>query len=383
MEADSGGALEEEVVPGCSSAAQGQGNARTGNKEARDLPEPMEAEQGQETGTLDKRTDKKSTVSKPERRGNTESSNKSKLLFSDILRKNTYRNESQDRFFESKRRNVVRLYYVGKVVPDREWFGKKCLIESLHFTALQVYALIHITGSRDFDISFRNGTYLDLFWSRYNEVKSNAVWEDFIILKSSWNNHRTITILFNNESVSETDILFWLNRQVTVTGELNPIHDVNGFWNAGYRVRVELDSIDNELIHLPNTFSIGRDRGYIFYPGQPRNCHKCGASDHFSTRCTTVMCRKCGSTDHISRDCEAPLRCNLCYAEGHVYINCPHSAKNNPPENILTAEEYNVLVGESEVAANQLAEQRDGRARKRSGLGEPEEKMAGAARTQR
>nr|XP_014346499.1 PREDICTED: uncharacterized protein LOC106704302 [Latimeria chalumnae] len=35
--------------------------------------------------------------------------------------------------------------------------------------------------------------------------------------------------------------------------------------------------------------------------------------------------------------------------EGHYYTNCPHSATNNPPENLITVQECNDLLGEVEV----------------------------------
>ncbi|XP_064418537.1 uncharacterized protein LOC135358771 [Latimeria chalumnae] len=156
-----------------------------------------------------------------------------------------------------------------------------------------------------------------------------------------------VTILFSNEIVPEADISFWLNRQTTVLGDLHPIHDSNGLWNGGYRVKVQLESIGNEVIHLPNSINIGRDKGWLFYPGQPKNCHKCGASDHFSSSCNNFVCRNCGKTGHITRNCTEKPVCNLCFAEGHYYINCPHSATNHPPENVITSQEYDQLIGES------------------------------------
>nr|XP_014349257.1 PREDICTED: zinc transporter ZIP12 [Latimeria chalumnae] len=53
----------------------------------------------------------------------------------------------------NRRFNVVRLSFIGGInsVPSREYAGKRLLIKSLQFTHDHVYALIHVTGTLDFD----------------------------------------------------------------------------------------------------------------------------------------------------------------------------------------------------------------------------------------
>uniref|UniRef100_H3AVS7 CCHC-type domain-containing protein n=1 Tax=Latimeria chalumnae TaxID=7897 RepID=H3AVS7_LATCH len=265
-----------------------------------------------------------------------------KNLYSDILKGNEGSKKNEEKRERSnfsrqdfRRKNVVRLHYVGEVIPDRDMVRKDLIIESLHFSPLHVFALIHISGSRDFDISFRNMAYLDLFWTRYSEVKNDAIWKDFEIIKISENASRHITILFKTEAVPALDISFWLRRCCKEVGDLKPIYDKNGFWISGYKVFVKLCSAENGLMHLPNFITIGSDRGYLFYPGKLKVCHKCGSGWHFGADCTKLFCTRCGLMGHLAKDCTKEVRCNLCNEVGHIYMHCPKSEKNSLPSELL------------------------------------------------
>ncbi|XP_064415122.1 uncharacterized protein LOC135357213 [Latimeria chalumnae] len=270
-----------------------------------------------------------------------------KSLYSDILKGNRdFPNASS---LDHRRKNVVRLYYTGEIIPDRESVGKDLIINSLHFSPLHVFAFIHISGSREFDISFRNVSFLDLFWQRYSEVKNDPIWKDFQVIRISQNTSRQITILFKTESVPASDILFWLKRHCDTVGELKPIYDKNGFWIGGYKVFVKLHSTNFDLQHLPNFITIGRDRGHLFYPGQPKVCFKCGSGRHFGTACTKQLCSRCGVAGHFAKDCKKEVTCNLCNQTGHLYVNCPKSERNGLPEALcsgLSTEEQMDLAAE-------------------------------------
>uniref|UniRef100_H2ZYV4 CCHC-type domain-containing protein n=1 Tax=Latimeria chalumnae TaxID=7897 RepID=H2ZYV4_LATCH len=234
-----------------------------------------------------------------------------------------------------RRRNVVRLYFTGESIPDRDVVAKDIIIGSLQFTPLHIFAFIHISGSRDFDLSFRNVAYLDLFWSRYEKVKCDPLWKDFKVIKISENANRLITILFKSESVSASDISFWLKSHCKEVGNLKPIYDKYGFWIGGYKVAVKLCSDDSGLHHLPNFITIGRDRGYLFYPGQLKVCHKCGSARHFGADCAKLICSKCGLLGHLAKDCKNEVKRNLCNNTGHIYASCPMSEKNGLPSALL------------------------------------------------
>ncbi|XP_064422299.1 zinc finger CCHC domain-containing protein 3-like [Latimeria chalumnae] len=352
MQAESGGLREKQVVPGCSSHPATMEKPGADKQTANEnVPVGMDVEQPGVDPHLQGDTGmEKGKVSAEKGQANKGETAERKLLFSDVLKNKKDSGPGRKNAASFERRNVVTLYYGGQTIPDREYVGKKLLIDSLCFSAIHVYALIHIPGSRSFDISFRNSMFLDVFWARFEKVRFRQVWEGFTAIKVSHNTEKTVTILFSNETVLSNDIIYWLQSRVKSLEELCPIHDINDFWNGGYKVRVRLSTIGNEIIHLPNTLLIGRNRGFLFYPGQPRKCYKCGEQDHFSAACKQIICRNCGVTGHSTKECRENIRCNLCNEEGHYYINCPRSARNTAPENIITEEELADLTKEDVVA---------------------------------
>uniref|UniRef100_A0A668REP3 CCHC-type domain-containing protein n=1 Tax=Oreochromis aureus TaxID=47969 RepID=A0A668REP3_OREAU len=74
--------------------------------------------------------------------------------------------------------------------------------------------------------------------------------------------------------------------------------------------------------HPPAVFSIGADRGFLVYAGQPQACRKCGSVGHNAEQCDQVRCRSCGKLGHITRDCKEPRRCHLCDSEEHMARDC-------------------------------------------------------------
>ncbi|XP_064420090.1 zinc finger CCHC domain-containing protein 3-like [Latimeria chalumnae] len=276
-----------------------------------------------------------------------------KTLYSEVVGGTERKEYKSNPYLNNRRKNVVQLYYTGKIIPDSESVGRTLLINSLHFSPLHIFAFIHIGGSREFDASFRNCVYLDLFWERYEKVKNNPEWLEFEVIKISQSDIRSITILFRNESVPASDIIYWLRRNCTLLDELKPIYDRNYFWTGGYTTRVQLRSSDKGLVHLPNALTIGRDRGYLFYPGQPKVCHKCGSSKHLSSNCGQQRCTRCGKLGHIAWECGNVIVCNLCNAEGHSYVNCPKSVKNDylPEEFLVGKTPEEIMDEEAEVFA--------------------------------
>uniref|UniRef100_A0A3P9DKA8 CCHC-type domain-containing protein n=1 Tax=Maylandia zebra TaxID=106582 RepID=A0A3P9DKA8_9CICH len=74
--------------------------------------------------------------------------------------------------------------------------------------------------------------------------------------------------------------------------------------------------------HPPAVFSIGADRGFLVYAGQPQACRKCGSTGHNADNCEQVRCRSCGKNGHITRDCKEPRRCHLCGSDTHMARDC-------------------------------------------------------------
>ena len=76
-------------------------------------------------------------------------------------------------------------------------------------------------------------------------------------------------------------------------------------------------------MHPPAYFSLGADRGYLFYSGQPYFCHQCQRYGHTAETCTSVRCKNCGEEGHTAAGCPKPRKCHGCGATGHFFRDCP------------------------------------------------------------
>uniref|UniRef100_W5NLU8 CCHC-type domain-containing protein n=1 Tax=Lepisosteus oculatus TaxID=7918 RepID=W5NLU8_LEPOC len=142
---------------------------------------------------------------------------------------------------------------------------------------------------------------------------------------------RTLTIHLFNHRVPERDIITFLSRFVDVQGEGQKDLDALRVWTGKRRYTVRLKPKPSEgegVVHPPAYFTIGPNRGYLFYPGQPVTCKKCFQRGHVAANCPGGVCRKCKATTHETKDCTKVLTCDLCGAEGHVYRVCPMKSRS-------------------------------------------------------
>ncbi|KAJ8335394.1 hypothetical protein SKAU_G00387360 [Synaphobranchus kaupii] len=78
--------------------------------------------------------------------------------------------------------------------------------------------------------------------------------------------------------------------------------------------------------HPPGSFAIEPDRGYLFYPGQPVYCRRCGSFGHLKESCTVERCKHCSSEtrDHKTKD---PKQCSQCGSTNHLFRACPERVR--------------------------------------------------------
>ncbi|CDQ85382.1 unnamed protein product [Oncorhynchus mykiss] len=70
-------------------------------------------------------------------------------------------------------------------------------------------------------------------------------------------------------------------------------------------------------------FSLGADRGTLFYARQPLFCRRCMAYGHILVSCSTRKCRFCGSGEHEAKDCDELKVCHGCGSSAHLWQECP------------------------------------------------------------
>ncbi|MBN3319354.1 ZCHC3 protein, partial [Atractosteus spatula] len=57
--------------------------------------------------------------------------------------------------------------------------------------------------------------------------------------------------------------------------------------------------------HPPAHFTIGANRGYLYYPRMPYYCKKCRKSGHKENTCDIVRCHNCNMEGHTAKNCQA------------------------------------------------------------------------------
>ncbi|PWA22378.1 hypothetical protein CCH79_00018194 [Gambusia affinis] len=92
---------------------------------------------------------------------------------------------------------------------------------------------------------------------------------------------KAVTVLIYSDKVRMEDIKVWLSLWCTANSAYE-LKDEDGIRTGGRRFFVQLkkDSTTGETHHLPPVILLGTIRGFVFYPGQPKVCHKFGSQQH-------------------------------------------------------------------------------------------------------
>ena len=85
----------------------------------------------------------------------------------------------------------------------------------------------------------------------------------------------------------------------------------------------------------------------VFYPGQPKLCHRCGEKGHLSSSCSALICSVCRGQGHMAKDCTQKIRCNLCLRLGHPYSRCPEAWHNMEKEVVDEMSRLDRMEGEA------------------------------------
>ncbi|KAJ8335363.1 hypothetical protein SKAU_G00387050 [Synaphobranchus kaupii] len=117
--------------------------------------------------------------------------------------------------------------------------------------------------------------------------------------------------------------------------------DSLGFWTGKRQFQVllrpDLEGWEG-FAHPPALFSIGADRGYLFYSRQPPYDRGRKAQGRFTEGSGTKECRRCGVVGHEAKNCPVPKACYGCGVTGHLAKVCPN-AKPMPDEGPAGQEE--------------------------------------------
>ena len=154
---------------------------------------------------------------------------------------------------------------------------------------------------------------------KYNEFMQKLLdLEEVDIIRSS--EIYTVVTLHNVPFELELRALFAKMREYgTILDHVKCTHEeFPTIHNGIYKFKMELKSFP------PSNFVFGHRNVMVNFPGQSRECLKCGQTGHMIKNCTSdPKCRNCGVVGHRARDCTSDVLCSICHLSGHKYEECP------------------------------------------------------------
>lgn len=210
----------------------------------------------------------------------------------------------------------------------REFFVGRVVMEQLKLKVAEVYCIQWNQQEKAFDVTLKDDViYQRVAESCRKEAKVSPL-ASYEVVHLDRPNFRLVSIHMYNPFVGDGALATFLGQYGNVTTAARYVKDPLGFWTGRRQYQVLLypdPEGPDGLMHPPALFSLGADRGYLFYPRQPPFCRKCRQSGHSGGGCTGVpkTCHGCGSVDHLFRNC--PSRSKT-YAEAAKPTGGPDGA---------------------------------------------------------
>ena len=216
---------------------------------------------------------------------------------------------------------------VEENLASRDWFCKNVIMQQLKLTIEDVYCIQWNQPEKAFDVTLVSDEVYSRVAEACRKEAGSRYMAGYKILNLDRPNFRTITVHTYNPFVTDRAIAAFLGQYGEVVTSARYVKDTRGFWTGRRQFQVLLNP-DPEgpggLKHPPALFSLGGDRGYLFYARQPAFCRRCRQPGHTEAGCSGTCCRTCGQGGHEAKDCTGPKACHGCGGLGHLYRNCPH-----------------------------------------------------------
>lgn len=179
-----------------------------------------------------------------------------------------------------------------------------------------------------YDVTFTLEDGLCTCFARSQEKADNPLLEGASFIVAKTRQRTPVTVHMYNPFVRDEEIQAFLKRYCSYVsfGERikNCIGTQRKFWVEFLPDRTGVGGVANP----PQAFSIGSNRGYMFYPGQPCFCHSCFAFGHMREECSIgPVWRNCYDPDHKTAKCPRARKCHYCGDDSHLAQQCP----NAPP----------------------------------------------------
>uniref|UniRef100_A0A8K9XY52 CCHC-type domain-containing protein n=1 Tax=Oncorhynchus mykiss TaxID=8022 RepID=A0A8K9XY52_ONCMY len=224
--------------------------------------------------------------------------------------------------------NTVRFSWTEKEMEPwgRETFGRTILMGCLRIEVKEVLCLQGNPNEKGFDVTFHKQEKHDDVLKMAKEAERKGPLCHYAVTSLAKNNFRVVTVNMYNPHVKDEEVRAFLGRYMDNVSSARYLRDSLGFWNGrrGFQalLRESPKSVDGYL-HPPAMFSLGADRGTLYYARQPPFCRRCMAYGHILASCSAKKCRFCGSEEHEAKECDEPKACHGCGPRAHLWRDCP------------------------------------------------------------
>nr|XP_046188006.1 uncharacterized protein LOC124016475 [Oncorhynchus gorbuscha] len=224
--------------------------------------------------------------------------------------------------------NTVRFVWKDKEIEPfgRETFGRTILMWILKLTGKDVFCLQGYPLEGTYDVALHSKEKHDEILKKVREVGGARPMCHYEVTSLAKNNFRIVTVNISNPYVKDKEVRAFLGRYMDDISSARHLKDSLGFWNGRRDFQALLREDPKGLggyLHPPAMFSLGADRGTLFYARQPPFCRSCMAYGHILASCSTRKCRFCGSGEHEAKDCDELKACHGCGSSAHLWQECP------------------------------------------------------------
>ena len=207
--------------------------------------------------------------------------------------------------------NTLRFAWTDKEKETwgRETFGRNILMGCLGLKVKDVMCLQGNPNENAYDVTLYTEEKHDGILKMAKEGKGEGPLCHYTVTSLARNNFRVVTVTMYNPHVKDEEGRAFLGRYVDNVSSVRHLRDSLGFWNGRRGFQVLLREDPNGVggyLHPPAMFSLGADRGTLYYARQPPFCRRCMAYGHILASCNTKKCRFCGSGEHEAKDCDEP-----------------------------------------------------------------------------
>uniref|UniRef100_A0A8C7IWX9 CCHC-type domain-containing protein n=1 Tax=Oncorhynchus kisutch TaxID=8019 RepID=A0A8C7IWX9_ONCKI len=223
--------------------------------------------------------------------------------------------------------NTIRFAWKEKELEPlgRETFGRIILMGILKLMVKDVFCFQGNSLEGAYDVALYTEEKHDDILRRARAVGGERPMSHYEITSLAKNNFRVVTVNIYNPYVKDEEVRAFLGRYMDNVSSARHLKDSLGFWNGrrGFQALLREDPKGHGgYLHPPAMFSLGADRGTLFYVLCPF-CRRCMAYGHIFASYSTRKCRFCGSEEHEARDCDKPKACHGCGSSAHLWRGCP------------------------------------------------------------